>query len=220
VTEEPPCAKAYQAIGEYFCAFSALERELGEVIKVILRLQEHEARDIVVAGIGDVSKKISLVQAACLLAKNKDGSEMPDEWRENSSETVKRIWTYSDDRNHLAHSFLKPKTDGSVDLTRLRLERGELKGKNPSPWTVSDFKTKVDELRSLTLKLQTVKLDLSTLRITIPITSGLFADASVLPPRHFSPAFWAAINPHSPGGGTSDSPLPLRAGSDKAHDAS
>jgi len=27
---------AYQVIGKYFCAFSALERELGEAIKVIL----------------------------------------------------------------------------------------------------------------------------------------------------------------------------------------
>ena len=42
-------ANAFQAIGAYFCAFSAMERELGEAIKVIFRLQNHEAADTIVA---------------------------------------------------------------------------------------------------------------------------------------------------------------------------
>ena len=61
MVEDDPCAKAYQAIGAYFCAFSALERELGEAIKVIFRLEQHEASDAIVAAFGDVSKKINLV---------------------------------------------------------------------------------------------------------------------------------------------------------------
>jgi hypothetical protein len=36
VVENAPYAKAHQAIGEYFCTFSGLERELGEAIKVVL----------------------------------------------------------------------------------------------------------------------------------------------------------------------------------------
>jgi hypothetical protein len=32
---EPAFAKDHQAIGAYFCTFSALERELGETIKFI-----------------------------------------------------------------------------------------------------------------------------------------------------------------------------------------
>jgi hypothetical protein len=59
--EDSPHAKAHQAIGAYFSAFSALEHELGEAIKVVLRLQNHESGDAVVATLREVFKKIQLV---------------------------------------------------------------------------------------------------------------------------------------------------------------
>ena len=65
--------KAYQAVGEYFCAFSALERALGEAIKVIYHLDQHEAADAIVAALGDMSKKINFVWTASRMAKNANG---------------------------------------------------------------------------------------------------------------------------------------------------
>jgi hypothetical protein len=72
---ETPKAKAYQAVGEYFCAFSALDRELGETVKVIFRLQQHEAADTIIAALEDFSRKVRLVRSAVQVAKNADGSE-------------------------------------------------------------------------------------------------------------------------------------------------
>ena len=51
MSDETEFAKAYQAIGEYFCAFSVLDRELGEAVKVVLGLQSHPAADFVVAAL-------------------------------------------------------------------------------------------------------------------------------------------------------------------------
>lgn len=141
-------ADAYQAIGEYFCAFSALERELGETIKVIFRLGAHEARDTIVAALGDVSKKINLVWTASQFAKRADGSDTGKDWKENADKTMAAIWKCNGDRNQLAHSFLEPKADGSVELTRLRLEGGELRGADdPNKWTRDNFRTKLKAVK-------------------------------------------------------------------------
>jgi hypothetical protein len=56
--------EAHQAIGAYLCAFSALDQELGETVKVIFRLQAHQAADTIVAALEDFSRKARLVRAA------------------------------------------------------------------------------------------------------------------------------------------------------------
>jgi hypothetical protein len=94
--EQSPYAEAHQAIGEFYCEFSKLERELGETIKVIFRLEEHEASDAIVAALGDVGRKINLVWAAVLLAKNVDGSETTTEWKDKADKTMKAIWQRND----------------------------------------------------------------------------------------------------------------------------
>jgi hypothetical protein len=60
MAEQSPYAEAHRAIGEFFCEFSKLERELGETIKVIFRLEKHEAGDAIVAALGDAGKKSGL----------------------------------------------------------------------------------------------------------------------------------------------------------------
>jgi hypothetical protein len=70
-------------------------------------------------------------------------------------------------RNKLAHSFLEPLTDGSVVVARLQVARGELKGVDKEQWTQNNFKDQIKELNKLTAKLQSVKSDLSTLKITL-----------------------------------------------------
>jgi hypothetical protein len=145
--------KAYQAVGEYVCAFSALERALGEAIKVIYRLDQHEAADAIVAALGDMSKKINLVWTASQMAKNANGSETPPDWKKAAGRTMSEVWECSNDRNLLAHSFLDPNTDGSVTIERLRVQGGTLQ---------------VQRLSVLTQQVQTLTSNLSTFTITIP----------------------------------------------------
>jgi hypothetical protein len=174
-------------------------------------LQTHEASDAIVAALGDVSRKIQVVQAASQLAKKADESETPSNWKEDANKTMNAIWDCNGDRVQLAHSFLQPKADGSVQFARLKLEGGKLKGKSPNTWTQDDFKTKVERLDDLAHKLQSMTQDLS--RFTIPTTDWLAALFTV-PPRLYSSSYLDVLNPHSPGGGTADTPLTLRTGSD------
>jgi hypothetical protein len=215
---EEPLAKAHQAIGAYFCAFSALERELGEAIKVIFRLQAHEASDAIVAAIGNMSTKINLVWFAFLLAKNTDRSETAARWKEKVKKTMGAIEDCNGKRNQLAHSFLKPKSDGSVELVYRKRSRAKSKGKKlkgkddpKPPWTQDTFKSEVERLNDLAHKLRSLTKELSTFTIsTIDWRAALFT----VPPQLYSSSFFDVLNPHSPGGGTANSPLPSRAGSD------
>ena len=79
-----PFAQAYQSIGEYICAFSEVEHEIGEAVKVVLGLQKNDASDAIVALVGDFAKKAGLVLAAINDAKNADGSETSKEWKTES----------------------------------------------------------------------------------------------------------------------------------------
>ena len=74
MSDEAAFARAYQALGEYFCAFSALDRVLGQAVKVVLDLDRHPAGDFVVAALEDPARKANLVLAAVAVAKNADGS--------------------------------------------------------------------------------------------------------------------------------------------------
>ena len=163
-------AKAHQAIGAYFSAFSALERELGEAIKVVFRLQGHEAADAIAAAL-EMAKKIDLVWTAVLLARNVDDSETTREWKEKAAATMSAIHGYNTERNALAHSHLEPAADGSVVFARLQNRSGELKGKGePNKWSQADFANKIAQLSEVTKRLEQMKSDL--LRFTVPL-SGL-----------------------------------------------
>jgi hypothetical protein len=163
---ESPFAMAYQAIGEYFCAFSRLEGELGETIMVILRLQDHEARDTIIVALGaiDISKKIGLVKDAVQLAKNSFGSETSENWKKRAGETMEAIWKCIPDRNLLAHSYLEPKSDGSVDIA----SHGKFKG---IPWNKDKFAATIGRLVELAAQLEKIKNDLQKYKVNFPIPS-------------------------------------------------
>jgi hypothetical protein len=117
VTEETSYAKAHQLIGAYFCAFSGLERELGEAIKVVLRLEGNLAADTIVAIVHDFARKARLVREAVQGAKNADGTEPTGEWKAKADETIGEILgCNSPGRVDLAHDYLEPHPDGSVSL--------------------------------------------------------------------------------------------------------
>ena len=155
--------QAYQSVGEYFCSFSALDRAVGEALKVIYRLDQHEAADAIVAALGDMGKKVNLVWMASQMAKNPDGSETSHDWKNAVGRTMSEAWEYSNDRNRLAHSFLDPNTDGSVTI-----EGGMRDVGVHGPWTKDQFKAKAQRLSVLTQQVQTLTNDLSTFAITIP----------------------------------------------------
>ena len=76
MNDDAKFAKAHQAIGHYFSAFSELERELGEAVKVVLHLETHDAADIVVAALRYPSMKASLVRAAAEIGRRRMGPKL------------------------------------------------------------------------------------------------------------------------------------------------
>ena len=84
-------AKAYQAIGEYFCAFSAVEYGLGEAIKFAFGLQNNEASDAIIAALGDFSRKGRIVQAAIRFAKKRMVHPLPMIGRQRSTLQLKKL---------------------------------------------------------------------------------------------------------------------------------
>jgi hypothetical protein len=165
MSDEAGFRRAYQAVGEYFCAFSALDRALGQAVKVVLDLDTHPARDFVVAALESPVAKASLVLAAVAVAKNKNGSEPSTEWKERAKRTVKKAFDHNENtRVPMAHAYLEPQADGSVKVTRLNVRGGRFRG-NPKSWNVED---KITEARKITKDLQRITADLRTLTISIP----------------------------------------------------
>jgi hypothetical protein len=185
--------KAHEAIGAYLCVFSTLERELGETVKVIFGLQQHEAADIIVAALHDFSRKVRLIQGAIAVAKKADGSETSSEWKDASEKTLDRTWSANDDRVLLAHSLLEPNDDGSLKLTRLQLGSGAAS----KTWTEKDFERKVNEIRDLIRQLQSIRTDLSNLTITVPSGWLTIDQFQSQPPRLSPEALRAIVEPAS-----------------------
>ena len=140
MNDDTKFAKAHEAIGQYFAEFSELERELGEAVKVVLHLEDHEAADIVVAALRYPSTKASLVRAAAKIATKKDGSEPPREWKAATDDTLGEIIKHSNgSRNTLAHSLLEPQEDGSVNVTSRSLSHsGQMTPGATKPWNLED----------------------------------------------------------------------------------
>jgi hypothetical protein len=197
MADESPLAKAHEAIGEFACAFSEMDYEIGELIKVVYRLRKHEAADAIVAALGDFARKASLVWVAALQAKNVDESDTSPEWKSAASSTFKEAFACNDERVALSHALLQPNADGSVRLVRLRNRDGELRGQEGSVWSTEDFKGKIDKMAGVTARLRTMKNDLDTLTITIPDVAPMdwfqpFSEP--IYPRKMSPALMAALS--------------------------
>jgi hypothetical protein len=155
---------AQAAIGAFYCEFSALDHELGETLKVVYRLTSHEAADAIIAALGDFARKAGLVSEAVGVAKKADGSETSSDWKEKSRKTMKRILGINrPDRVLMAHSLLKPNSDGSVQFINLQNA-----GAKPSSWTQAEFQRKISEMGSLLIQLRQIKEELSTLTISVP----------------------------------------------------
>ena len=164
VRTEHSLIKAHKGIGEFFCAFSSLERELGQAIKVVLRLGGNAAAETIVGLVGDFGRKARIVRAAIQTAKNVDNSDPDENWKTNADKIMGEILGCNNpDRIDLAHDYLEPHADGSVSLQKL--------GSDPRTWTAQDFDRKIAKLKELTIKLNGLTTDLTTLVIKIDVPS-------------------------------------------------
>jgi hypothetical protein len=158
---DEPLSKAHQAVGAYFCAFSELERELGEALKVVLQLQNNPAANAIVGAVRDFARKANIVQEAILGAKNADGTEPTPEWKARMDKTMREILgCNSTDRTSLAHDYLEPHPDGSVSLQR--------PGQGARSWTSAELDGKIQKLKLLARELRTATAELATLKISVP----------------------------------------------------
>jgi hypothetical protein len=154
-------SKAHEAIGEFFCAYSNLERELGEAIKVVLRLRDHPAADAIVGLVGDFARKANIVREAVQGAKRPDGTDPDETWKRDVDEMMKRILGCNNPhRRNLAHDYLRPHADGSVSLQK--------PGETPKHWTSEDFSQKIANMNELAKKVRAVRTDLTKLDIPVP----------------------------------------------------
>ena len=178
MTEKSPLADAYQAIGAYYSEFSRVEYELGESVKAMYGLENNEASDAIIAALGDVARKANLVWAASKGAKNADGKDASEEWKGKVEATIKRVFACNDERASLAHSLLQPNADGSVDLVRLKIDGGKVKGKDGVTWSRDDFAAKIQQLKELAEDLKSLNGELQTFTYTIP-NFGLWVPSSI-----------------------------------------
>jgi hypothetical protein len=185
MTATSSLAQAHQVIGAYFCAFSRVEQEVGAMIKVVYRLHEEDAADAIIAALGDMIRKVNLVRAACQYAKQADGSDATPQWKASADAKITKIFSCNGDRVFLAHSLLQPNADGSVDIVRLKLDGGELKGKGAVNWAENKFREKIKELDGLATELASLREELKIYKIEIPNAGWMSTD--FMQPRPIPP---------------------------------
>jgi hypothetical protein len=162
-------AKTHEGIGEFFCAWSGVEQQINEAVKVVLGLRNNDASDAIVTLIGDFSKKATLVLAAIKDAKKGDGSPTTEEWKQKAKATISDAFASNDDRVLLAHRIKSVNADGSVEfLPRLLLDKGKIKAQDSDPWSYTDLTDKVSHVKAVAKKLEALGMDLRNITITIP----------------------------------------------------
>jgi len=165
------------------CEFSDLEHEVGEALKVVLRLQTNSIADEIVDLIGDFRRKAEIVRVAAQTATNADGSDTTPAWKAQVDKTMGEVLGINNPgRVDVAHRYLKPQPDGSITLQR--------PGKQPVAWSADVLNTKIETLKRLASEVATMRDDLTTLRIPVP-TGWMSVD--VYQPRQISPQLWDAI---------------------------
>jgi hypothetical protein len=88
---------------------------------------------------------------------------------------------HNDDRVRLAYSLLQPNADGSVDLVRLRIDRGKVTGRDGVTWSRDEFAAKIQYLNALAEELRSLNGELRTFN-TIP-------DLGWMPSGSFEPMY-------------------------------
>jgi hypothetical protein len=178
---DPKLSQAHEALGAYFSAYSKVEHEIGEMVKVVCGLGGNEAGDAIVAALGDLLKKANFVLAASRTAKRADGNDASKEWKSSVEKQMKRAFECNDTRVPFAHSLLEPQADGSVRLARQKLDRGSLK-ETAKTWTRDELLSEIEKMEALSAELRGLTAELSRYNYTLrPDTGWFFTDWSTPP---------------------------------------
>jgi hypothetical protein len=179
-----PYAQAHQAIGAFMCEFSKLEHELGEALKVVLGLQTNRSADAIVGLIGDFTRKANIVREAVQTATQAGDVPTSQAWKDNADKTLREVLGCNyPDRIDLAHSHLKPQSDGSVILQR--------PGKTPETWSTQDLNDKITNLSRLASEVARIHSELN--RMNIPVPTGWMSMDNNYLRRQMSDQHWEAL---------------------------
>jgi hypothetical protein len=165
---DPELIQAHEALGAYFAAYSKVDHEVGEMVKVVCGLRANDAGDAIVAVLGDLLKKASLVLAASRTAKKADGKDASEAWKASVEKQIKRAIDCNEMRVPFAHSLLKPQADGSVRLARQKLDRGSLK-ETAKVWTREELLSEIQKMDVLGAELRELTDELSHFKYTVDV---------------------------------------------------
>jgi hypothetical protein len=166
-------AKALEAIGAYMCAYSDATYELGETLKVLFRITNNEMADAIVAALGDFARLAELARVLCQDARNADGTELSEERKKQIGRVISDCFTCNQERVKIAHGRLEPRSDGSVAIVHVKVDKGKVKGKVPIIWSPTDWTENTKNLTKLADELRNFQQELKTIKIQIPTESTL-----------------------------------------------
>lgn len=161
----------HRAVGRFFCTFSKVEDELGQALKVIFKIDHLANADVLVACLGDLTKKLNAVWSGIEQSLTADGSPPQEAWKMSAEGTMKRILTINTEwRVPLAHSYLEPLQAGALKLTRMT-SQGVLKVVERE-WTVGQLDGKSNELDALAGEVRAIADKLKEFTITYATDIG------------------------------------------------
>jgi hypothetical protein len=177
MTTEDQTQAVYAQIGKFMCAFSALEQELNEAIRVVFKLHDNDWWNVIVASLSDFARKVNTVAGAMDYARTVDGKLPQEDVIKQHKKLLNKVKGFNQtNRVLVAHSLLEPKADGTLQMTRMTVD-GQLKI-TPHVWTLQNLEEKIQELESMARDIRGLRSYLSTLNYVIDMPSGLMLDAS------------------------------------------
>jgi hypothetical protein len=180
------------ALGGFFVAFANVEVKIGDVLKAILKAEDHQ-QDLIVAAIGNFAQKANAVKAGLSQATTLGAQTGTDrrpalatEWIEAGIKAMNKALSINDNlRVRLAHGFLEQVDDGSFRVTHLKISGGALKS-DPIPVSVADLTRAISELEALSGQIAELRRQLASVTISISLdltmdNFGVVATASTHP---------------------------------------
>jgi len=169
-------AATEQALGRFFVSFSGLEREIGEAVKVVLSAKE--PADLLVAALGDFTRKVNTVKAAIEHAQSVDRKPVTEECKNYTRDTMNDCLKIKDEwRVLLAHASLQIEENGDLKVRHLTISGGKFEPKEDTK-TAAELQTAASSIDSLIERIRASTRELTTLVFTIPSQNLFLSTAS------------------------------------------
>lgn len=180
------------ALADFFIAYSAMDRAVGEAIKAMLKVRGAD-EDLTIVALGDFARRANLLWAgldsAMTFGTTKD--QQPPRLDEGKGEAgikaIKKALELNLYRVKLAHGHLVQNDDGSFEVTYLKIVQGTIR-RALDRVEVTELQAKVAQMQEAVASMQKLAGDLSTVVIQleainltvgtpdIPSASGMFTD--------------------------------------------